>query len=111
MKQLIKRIVKKGISWYIDPLCRENEKLKEELQELYAMLSEFAEEGTAAFQSVHGGTFVHNIIPPDGTQIWIYRILGHTGRLAARYIKECTGAKLAGLGKIEGIYSWCDIFG
>lgn len=113
MKQLVKRIVKKGISWYVDPLYREIEKLRQEIKSLYAMLDEATAReneglrkdiqnlytilnGTGT-ESVHGGgTFAHDIVPPDGTRVWIYRA-GETGRFAARYLKEYTGAKLAGL--------------
>lgn len=111
MKQLIKRIIKKGISWYVDPLYRENQGLKEDIQRLYqkdeklqkrnqdicALLNAFITEDTAIAQNVHGGgTFAHNIVPPDGIRMWIYRV-GDAGRLAIRYLKECTGAKLIGL--------------
>lgn len=97
MKQLIKRIVKKGIGWYVDPLYRENEELRKDIQNLYAMLDEPIAKNMETAQNVHGkGPFAYSIVPPDGTRVWIYRA-GDTGRLAARYLKECTGADLAGL--------------
>lgn len=97
MKQLIKRIVKKGIDWYVDPLYRENEGLRKDIQDLYTILEEIDSRNPESTRNVHGGgAFVHSIVPPDGTNVWIYRA-GDTGRLAARYLRECTGVGLAGL--------------
>ncbi len=60
---------KKGIGWHVDTIYRGNGGLRHDIQSLYAILG-----GTDAESVRRGeGTFVHNIVLPDGTRVWIYR--------------------------------------
>lgn len=97
MKQLIRRIVKKGIAWYVDPLYREKDRMGEDIQRIYSILDGLITEDLGIARNVHGwGPFLHSLVPSAGTRVWVYR-QGEAGRLAVRYLKECTEANPLGL--------------